>query len=453
MIEQRILDFIDGKLGFSDEEELMHTLAVSPERRSLLKQHLRLREFTGSLGAHSSLMVPPATPAGLFTKLESEGFSGPLPLPIADPTVPFIAPMAVESAATVSSMSGMKVLTYGAGLVAMFLLGLSLNFLTGSQQPSGRVTKNVVSNASSTTTPVQQSGVIQPQNSAVAQAYSGSVSLTTSRATNIRVSSKLIPSSVNNSQIAQQSVTPHSEIPATPSQPEPSLAKFDISSAPTYAPFKSAALSSSSGLNSAGRVSHLGLRQNIRPFESDESNAQTTYPLSLALHTGGGYSPKWGTTHLSTLSEFKLTWKPFDWLAAKASIGDLTGYETVANDVRGSNGIIVVGTSPSLNFTLVGSFELGIDGTVLGVPMELAGGLGADQTGLIYPRGSLFGTIKLGGGMMMNLGLEGMTYMHDVTSSVNAKVQSLNGTAAVQQHTTVERLGFFGPALEFSWKP
>jgi hypothetical protein len=448
MIEQRILDFIDGKLGFSDEEELLHTLAVSPERRSLLKQHLRLRELTGSLASHSSLMVPPATTAGLFTKLESQGFTGPLPLPIADPAVPFITPMGVESAVAISAMSGLKILTYGAGLVAMFLLGLSLNYFGSIKQPPVGVSKSVAANINTTTTPVQQSGIVNTLNSASTQIEGGSVRGIAGAATLHRTRINPI-----RSQVSEQSLPTQQKTTESPSQPELSAAKLDISNAHIYAPFKSAELNVSSEMSSAERVSDLGLRQNIRPFESDESEAQKTYPLYLALRTGGGYSPKWGTTHLSTLSEFKLTWKPFDWLAAKASIGDLTGYETVANDVRGSNGIIVVGTSPSLNFTLVGSFELGIDGTVLGVPMELAAGLGADQTGLIYPRGSLFGSIRLGGGMMMNLGFEGMTYIHDVTSSVNAKVQSLNGTAAVQQHTTAERLGFFGPALEFSWKP
>ena len=49
MSEEHILDFLDGRLSGSAEEELLHTLAVSPERRQMLRDHLRLRELTSNL--------------------------------------------------------------------------------------------------------------------------------------------------------------------------------------------------------------------------------------------------------------------------------------------------------------------------------------------------------------------------------------------------------------------
>src|SRR5438874_1014764 len=58
MTEERILDFLDGNLSSHEEEELLHRLAVSPERRSLLKQHLQVRELTSSLARRQFVTVP-----------------------------------------------------------------------------------------------------------------------------------------------------------------------------------------------------------------------------------------------------------------------------------------------------------------------------------------------------------------------------------------------------------
>jgi hypothetical protein len=63
MAEKEILAYLDGSLDESAKEELMHKLAVSPEKRALLEAHLKLRDmlnlaqkpFTAPLEAQRSL--------------------------------------------------------------------------------------------------------------------------------------------------------------------------------------------------------------------------------------------------------------------------------------------------------------------------------------------------------------------------------------------------------------
>src|SRR5260221_4727066 len=77
MTEERILDFLDGNLSAHQEEELLHRLAVSPERRDLLKQHLQMRELTSSLARRQYVPVPKTVTASLFTTLAANGYAGP----------------------------------------------------------------------------------------------------------------------------------------------------------------------------------------------------------------------------------------------------------------------------------------------------------------------------------------------------------------------------------------
>ncbi|MBS1902844.1 MAG: hypothetical protein JSS75_03995 [Bacteroidetes bacterium] len=44
--EDRILDYLDGSLNEHDSAELMHQLSVSPEKRVILEQHIKLSELT-----------------------------------------------------------------------------------------------------------------------------------------------------------------------------------------------------------------------------------------------------------------------------------------------------------------------------------------------------------------------------------------------------------------------
>src|SRR5487761_1514537 len=75
--EDRILDFLDGRLATPDEEELLHTLAVSPERRQVLREHLKVRQLTSTLAQQEQFNVPERLTNQLFARLEDMGYSAP----------------------------------------------------------------------------------------------------------------------------------------------------------------------------------------------------------------------------------------------------------------------------------------------------------------------------------------------------------------------------------------
>src|SRR5437660_1285826 len=56
--EEKILDYMDGTLSESESGELLHSLSVSPEKRVVLEQHIRLRELTSL--AQKPFAVPQA---------------------------------------------------------------------------------------------------------------------------------------------------------------------------------------------------------------------------------------------------------------------------------------------------------------------------------------------------------------------------------------------------------
>ncbi|MFI5202561.1 MAG: hypothetical protein ACHQNE_09260, partial [Candidatus Kapaibacterium sp.] len=75
--EDRILDFLDGRLATPDEEELLHTLAVSPERRQVLREHMKVRQLTSTLAQQEQFNVPERLTNQLFSRLEDMGYSAP----------------------------------------------------------------------------------------------------------------------------------------------------------------------------------------------------------------------------------------------------------------------------------------------------------------------------------------------------------------------------------------
>jgi hypothetical protein len=61
--EEKILDYMDGTLSESESGELLHSLSVSPEKRVVLEQHIKLRELTSL--AQKPLTVPQALEANM----------------------------------------------------------------------------------------------------------------------------------------------------------------------------------------------------------------------------------------------------------------------------------------------------------------------------------------------------------------------------------------------------
>jgi hypothetical protein len=67
IVEDKILEYLDGSLGEHESAELLETLAVSPEKRALLDDHLRLKDIL-ALG-RKAYSVPLATERALAERL------------------------------------------------------------------------------------------------------------------------------------------------------------------------------------------------------------------------------------------------------------------------------------------------------------------------------------------------------------------------------------------------
>ncbi|MEP7234961.1 MAG: hypothetical protein ABI778_06665 [Ignavibacteriota bacterium] len=61
--EEKILDYMDGTLSENESGELLHSLSVSPEKRVVLEQHIKLRELTGL--AQKPFAIPQALEANM----------------------------------------------------------------------------------------------------------------------------------------------------------------------------------------------------------------------------------------------------------------------------------------------------------------------------------------------------------------------------------------------------
>ena len=61
--ETKILEYMDGTLSESESGELLHSLSVSPEKRVVLEQHIKLRELTSL--AQKPLAIPQALEASM----------------------------------------------------------------------------------------------------------------------------------------------------------------------------------------------------------------------------------------------------------------------------------------------------------------------------------------------------------------------------------------------------
>jgi hypothetical protein len=139
VFEEKILAYLDGSLDPESSAELLHTLSVSPEKRALLEEHLKLRELI-SLG-QKPMSVPFRTEQMLGAKL-----------PMLVEHLPYLTQGAAsyEQVATGSSLLGSaglflrslfteKILTTGLVAGAFVAGGLTWFWMSGSNNNAGDV--------------------------------------------------------------------------------------------------------------------------------------------------------------------------------------------------------------------------------------------------------------------------------------------------------------------------
>src|ERR1039458_3294133 len=142
--EDRILDFLDGRLATPDEEELLHTLAVSPERRQVMREHMKLREVTSSIARQDRLTVPEYVTDGLFAKLEGMGYAAPVSTEALLSRTPQYLSVAGAAAVATAVGSGWRIgamslltasiMSFILGAGAYYVFGSSLGLRTRSQE-------------------------------------------------------------------------------------------------------------------------------------------------------------------------------------------------------------------------------------------------------------------------------------------------------------------------------
>lgn len=149
MVEEKILEFLDGRLESYDEEELLHRLAVSPEKRGLLREHMKLREAVTHASRQETLSVPSTVTASLYRRLAYNGYNGLNLGSSVTVSRPVIQMMPAAGGAVAASTEGYKLSALLSFAVMAFLMGFGSSYL--SQQEPHYISQ-----------PVQASKIIPP---------------------------------------------------------------------------------------------------------------------------------------------------------------------------------------------------------------------------------------------------------------------------------------------------
>jgi hypothetical protein len=448
MIEERILDFLDGNLGTSEEEELLHRLAVSPERRNLLKQHLQMRELTSSLARRQYVPVPQAVTTSLFTTLAANGYAGPK-MPVSSKSGRKLIASLEKNAGAIaqkitntpsvfrrSSLIFASIVSFVAGGILIYLL-----------MPETRQDKLLAS----------ASEVFQ-KNPAPTIAYHQS-ELTTSSTRPIANNSSATLISLNardksqyitdNRSYKNSNPSPVENTVIPPSSTTDNVAVQSISRVDVKYP----------NLNLA-TADIGGDRTSVNPFDhmipGQQAEKSFLQRFSFSFRSGEGKAPGNSSALTGSLVEGRVSYDVTDWLVAKVIVGDFMSYEMQALPATprfNPDGIPLLQLSPVSRTRSVLGAELGAKFALFSTPFEADAGLITDFQGNLIPRGGFFTKLLLNDNIDMNIGLEGMLYNHNILPSLAAAQQTYTGQHAslVGQLLSKETTGFIGPSIEMVW--
>jgi hypothetical protein len=513
IIEDGILDFLDGNLAPREEEELLHRLAVSPERRALLKQHLQVRELTSTLARKNRYNVPKAVTASLFETLSANGYAGPIFHTSNENAEMLRASLeknldrAAHNVTTKRSKSTIffsSVFSFVTGALLMYFFLPGLTAKTVDTQMAEKVSGN--SNANEITLSANNINSVQNGSSStdfqrmeeVSPNHSSNAALTDTRNVNkdidnSYVSREFVASSAHNVSNAANSI----EVTPTVLEFAPYSTNIDLGSANAYSintsnsiPFENSTdlknIPASSVNNSfveavinndvvpnlekdvvaattkvwydnggmrSGSISDINSKGYFGRDPEDVMHSSILDRTTLGLRTGIGTSPE-ANGISGSLIEFKLSADLSDWLVAKLSYGQFMPYETEAQNAgKNSDGVRQIELVPVLQSKSVVSAELGIRFDVIGAPIELMGGMMTDMKNGVIPRASIFSHFELFENVDLGMGVEGMLYTNDISSSVADKQNLFSYEHPVMTSTpkSKETSGFIGPAIELMW--
>jgi len=436
MTEEHILDFLDGNLSSHQEEELLHRLAVSPERRDLLKQHLQMRELTSSLARRQYIPVPKTVTASLFTTLAANGYAGPkMPAPNSETLVASLEKNLDRAAQTVtktpslfrrSSMITASLISFIAGAALIYFL-----------MPQARQEKLVASAAQSSLVQSPAIAALPSQPSVIPNDNSKGGSSFYKTYKSYRTYKTFTPAenNVNNT------------LPITIAA-SPSIGMISMTDAKSEQ-VKSFPL----------HVHGEGIpTQNPFDFHSRYSQSERSFlqRLSFSFSSGEGKAPGNAQALTGSIQEVKVSLDILDWLVAKVSLGRFAPFETEALAAApgyNADGIPLLQLSPILKNRVIAGAEIGAKWQMFNAPFQFSGGVISDFQGNFIPRADFFTSLSLNDDIDMNVGLEAMLYNHNISPSLASAEAALAGrhAALVGQMQSKELTGFIGPAVELVW--
>jgi hypothetical protein len=472
--EDRILDFLDGRLATPDEEELLHTLAVSPERRQVMREHMKLRELTSTIARQDRFSVPESVTAQLFNRLEEAGFTPPV-TPESLLGLPQAASMKYAGAATalgagtlataVSSgwrfgMIGLltaSVMSFVLGAGAYYVFGSELGLRTHSQELAAlqhsrmhHVTPGLASQFAVSQNNVAASTPVAGNASSEIAKHSAGGSVA---ANNLVVSNASLVGSLPIGLMGH--ISP--------------IANAEIAQAST--------LATSSDNDATTPIGYTAPKQETYAMTTDEMrflngpppimpNAVPT-PFAdergtVSVRYGTGEAPSSTSSNMSSLNEFRFGMTTWNYVLWRASIGYMTSYERVAQIATAgpSKGeIITPESSTPTNTTLVG-LETGVTLDPIGVPIDALVGFmwsgggaqyqdGSEEYSPFYGRASLMAHFEPWQKLEISAGFEGLLYTHYLDGAIAS--HTLFPAAVSSTVVRSETSGFVGPALELGW--
>lgn len=470
--EDKILDFLDGSLTSVEEEELLHRLAVSPERRVVLKQHLQLRELSAILAKKHNYIAPKALTAQLFTNLSANGYAGPMYHAATDTDSlrnSLEANITKSAQNVVEEKKGFRASSIVFSSVLSFIAGAFLVYLLISSPTATGSLATLPGSNNSSPAPALVDNSTQPMRWNVREASSGITSKSIGVASD-GVVSGIVPSSIAFAsnvpavELGQAPVASFTESKEIAEEDHANPAVIDRGVSTTQNNDHDRRIATGIGYaqsqnwwDGAGMYSTLdNLRREKGYFGLEEipDTASFIRRTTVSLRSGGGKAPGRMEDFTGSLVELKLSADIADWLVAKVSFGQFMPYETEALSVgRNADGLRLLKLEPVLQYKSVVGAELGFRVHMFGAAFEAMGGFLTDLRNGFIPRAGIFTSLMLQDNLSLQMGVEGALYTHDIRPSLANKqtIFALEHPVLTNTMRKKETAGFIGPALELAW--
>jgi hypothetical protein len=472
--EERILDFLDGRLATPDEEELLHTLAVSPERRQLMREHMKLRELTSTIARQDRFSVPERVTSQLFNKLEEAGFTPPvtpeslmLRAPAEGMSMKYAGAAALGAGTVATGLSSAwrfgaisllaaSVMSFVLGAGAYYVFGSELGLRTHSQEMAAL-----------------QHSMQHRVTPGLASQYAAMQNTVAAASPDAGNASGAIAKHTAGNAIAGNNTTVASIFPIVPTQ-KVGIGQKNASMLPTVG---------SSGLAENDNTAPIGYtvpKQHSYTLATDEMHLlngaepilPNVIPTPLANERGtisvrGGVGQAFSSTssNMSSLNELRFGMTKWDYVLFRASMGRMTSFERTAQiSTSGSTkGEIITPESSTPTTTMMVGLETGVTLDPLGVPIDALVGFmwsgggstyqdGSEEYSPFYGRASIMAHFEPWHMLEISAGFEGLLYTHYLGGAIAQQEHfySLSSSAGPKGNPS-EMSGLVGPALEFGW--